>query len=33
LRLSFIDDYDSEPTGDAKRNDYRFICALSYYFK
>ncbi len=33
LRLSFVDDYDSDPTGDAKKNDYRFICALSYYFK
>lgn len=32
LRLSFIDDYDSEPTGDAKKNDYRFITALSYSF-
>jgi len=32
LRLSFVDDYDSDPTGDAKKNDYRFISALSYSF-
>jgi len=32
LRLSFTDDYYSDPTGDAKKNDYRFISALSYSF-
>ncbi|MFC1620816.1 YdiY family protein [Candidatus Omnitrophota bacterium] len=32
LNFSFIDDYDSEPAGDTKKNDTRFISSMSYSF-
>lgn len=32
LRLSFVDDYNSHPSEEAKKNDYRFISSLSYSF-
>jgi putative salt-induced outer membrane protein YdiY len=32
LRLSFIDEFDSEPAGNAKRNDIRFITSLVVNF-
>ena len=32
LKLSVIDDYDSEPAGGAKKNDFRFISSLIYSF-
>jgi len=32
LRFSFIDDYNSNPTKDTKKNDTRFISSLNYSF-
>ncbi|KPK97119.1 MAG: hypothetical protein AMJ95_10755 [Omnitrophica WOR_2 bacterium SM23_72] len=32
LRLSFIDDYNSDAAGDTKKNDTRFISSLAYSF-
>ena len=32
LKVSLIDDFDSDPKGDSKKNDYRFISALEYSF-
>ncbi len=32
LRFSIVDDYNSSPDAQAKKNDYRFISALSYSF-
>lgn len=32
LKLSFINDYDAEPDGVAKKNDLRFVSALVYTF-
>ncbi len=31
-RVSYIDDYDSNPTGGAQKNDYRVVSALDYNF-
>jgi putative salt-induced outer membrane protein YdiY len=33
LRLSLIEDYNSDPSGDTKKSDYRFISSLSYFFR
>ncbi|MBU1148368.1 MAG: DUF481 domain-containing protein [Candidatus Omnitrophica bacterium] len=32
LNVSFIDDYDSKPSGDTKKNDVRIITSLTYSF-
>ena len=32
LSVSFIDDYDSEPSGDIKKNDIRLTTSLTYSF-
>ncbi|MBN1871243.1 MAG: DUF481 domain-containing protein [Candidatus Omnitrophica bacterium] len=32
VNFSFIDDYDSDPGGDAEKNDIRFISSLKYSF-
>lgn len=32
LRLSLIDDYNSNPSGSAKKNDFRLISSLAYSF-
>jgi len=32
LDLSFIEDYDSKPTEDTKKNDFRIITSLTYSF-
>ena len=32
LRLSLIDDYNSNPPGSAKKNDFRLISSLAYSF-
>ncbi|MBU2540856.1 MAG: DUF481 domain-containing protein [Candidatus Omnitrophica bacterium] len=32
IRLSFIDDYNSDPPGNTKKNDFRLISALEYSF-
>jgi hypothetical protein len=31
-RMSFIDDYNHEPTDGARKNDYRLITAIDYVF-
>ncbi len=32
LKFSFIDDFDSNPGGDTKKNDYRLVSGLEYQF-
>ena len=32
LRFSFIDDYNSEPSGGIKKNDFKFISSLNFSF-
>jgi len=32
LKFSFIDDFDSDPQGNTKKNDYRLVSGLEYQF-
>ena len=32
LKISFIDDFNSEPAGSTKKNDYRLISSIDYAF-
>lgn len=31
-RISFIDEYNSDPSGDAEKNDFRLISSVDYHF-